>query len=112
MTKVQVNLLLVNYNLLLDTTTFGVGGVITGQSSGATATVKENSFTTGVGAGILPYGDNIGSIGKLRVIETGNHFDKSQGIPNFNHHFIIGRMSANPVVDTTVTGSISGGTGT
>ena len=95
-----------------DTTTFGVNDVITGQSSGATATVKENSFTTGVGARILPYGDNIGSVGKLRVIETGNHFNKSQGIPNFNHHFIIGRMSANPIAGTTVTGSISGGTAT
>ena len=95
-----------------DTTTFGVNDVITGQSSGATATVKESSFTTGVGARILPYGDNIGSVGKLRVIETGNHFNKSQGIPNFNHHFIIGRMSANPIAGTTVTGSISGGTAT
>ena len=95
-----------------DTTTFGVNDVITGQSSGATATVKQNSFTTGVGARILPYGDNIGSVGKLRVIETGNHFNKSQGIPNFNHHFIIGRMSANPIAGTTVTGSISGGTAT
>ena len=95
-----------------DTTTFGVNDIVTGQSSGATATVKENSFTTGVGARILPYGDNIGSVGKLRVIETGNHFNKSQGIPNFNHHFIIGRMSANPIAGTTVTGSISGGTAT
>ena len=95
-----------------DTTTFGVNDVITGQSSGATATVKESSFTTGVGARILPYGDNIGSVGKLRVIETGNHFNKSQGIPNFNHHFLIGRMSANPIAGTTVTGSISGGTAT
>ena len=95
-----------------DTTTFGVGDTVTGSSSGATATVKQNSFTTGVGARLLPYGDSIGSIGKLRVIESGNHFDKSQGIPDFSHHFLIGRISANPVAGATVTGSISNATAT
>ena len=48
--------------------------------------------------------DEIGQIGQLRVIEEGNHFDKSSGIPDFRHHFIYGRASAIPVVDTTVTG--------
>ena len=95
-----------------DTSTFTVGSTLTGSSSGATATVKQNSFTTGVGARLLPYGDSIGSIGKLRVIESGNHFDKSQGIPNFSHHFLIGRISANPVAGATVTGSISNATAT
>ena len=78
--------------------------------AGATATVKENSFTTGVGAKLLPYGKSIGTIGQLRVIEQGNHFDKSEGIPNFDHHFIF--TSATPVVDTTITGDVSGATGT
>ena len=95
-----------------DTSTFTVGSTLTGSSSGATATSKQNSFTTGVGARLLPYGDSIGSIGKLRVIESGNHFDKSQGIPNFSHHFLIGRISANPVAGATVTGSISNATAT
>ena len=95
-----------------DTTTFVVGNTVTGSVSGATATVKQNSFTTGKGAKLLPYGDSIGSIGQLRVIEEGNHFDKSSGIPEFNHHFIYGRASGIPVVDTTVTGDVSGATGT
>ena len=95
-----------------DTSTFTVGSTLTGSSSGATATSKQNSFTTGVGARLLPYGDSIGSIGKLRVIESGNHFDKSQGIPDFSHHFLIGRISANPVAGATVTGSISNATAT
>ena len=95
-----------------DTSTFTVGSTLTGASSGATATSKQNSFTTGVGARLLPFGNNIGSVGKLRVIESGNHFDKSQGIPDFSHHFLIGRMSANPVAGATVTGSISNATAT
>ena len=95
-----------------DTTTFGIGDTVTGSISGATATVKQNSFTTGVGAKLLPYGDKIGSVGQLRVIEEGNHFDKSSGIPDFRHHFIYGRASGIPVVDTTVTGDVSGATGT
>ena len=95
-----------------DTTTFGIGDTVTGAASGATATVKQNSFTTGVGAKLLPYGNEIGAVGQLRVIEEGNHFDKSSGIPFFRHHFIYGRASAIPVVDTTVTGAASGATGT
>ena len=95
-----------------DTSTFTVGSTLTGASSGATATSKQNSFTTGVGARLLPYGNDIGSIGKLRVIESGNHFNKSQGIPDFNHHFVIGRISTNPLAGTTVTGSISNATAT
>ena len=95
-----------------DTSTFTVGSTLTGSSSGATATSKQNSFTTGVGARLLPYGNDIGSVGKLRVIESGNHFDKSQGIPDFSHHFLIGRISANPVAGATVTGSISNATAT
>ena len=67
-----------------DTSTFTVGSTLTGASSGATATSKQNSFTTGVGARLLPYGNDIGSVGKLRVIESGNHFDKSQGIPDLS----------------------------
>ena len=94
-----------------DTTTFTIGNTITGSSSGATATVKQNSFTTGVGAKVLPYGKSIGTIGQLRVTQPGNHFDKSNGIPDFKHKFIFGRASALPVVDTTLTGDFSKATG-
>ena len=95
-----------------DTTTFSVGDTITGQISSTTCTVVQNSFTTGTGAKLLPYGDSIGTIGKLRVIQQGNHFDKSSGIPDYRNHFIYGRASATPVVDTTVTGDFSNATGT
>jgi len=95
-----------------DTTTFSIGDTITGSSSGTTCTVKQNSFTTGVGANLLAYGKSIGTIGQLRVIQPGNHFDKSNGIPDFKHKFIFGRASANPVVDTTLTGDFSKATGT
>ena len=95
-----------------DTTTFSVGTTVTGSSSTATATVKQNSFTTGVGVKLLPYGDSIGRIGQLRVIQEGNHFDKSKGIPDFVSHFIVGDVSGSPVVDTTATGSVSGAIGT
>ena len=94
-----------------DTTTFQVGNTITGQQSSATAIIKQNSFTKGVGAKLLPYGDKIGSIGQLRVIEEGNHFDKSAGIPDFRNHFIYGRATGIPIVDTTVTGEVTGATG-
>ncbi len=95
-----------------DTTTFSVGDTITGASSTTTCTVKQNSFTTGKGVKLLPYGKDIGKIGSLRVIESGNHFNKSSGIPEFRHHFIYGRASATPIVDTTVTGDFSSATGT
>ena len=95
-----------------DTTTFAVGNTITGQQSGGIGVIKQSNFTRGVGAKLLPYGNDIGTIGQLRVIEEGNHFDKSSGIPDFRHHFIYGRASGIPVVDTTVTGDFSGATGT
>ena len=95
-----------------DTTTFTVGNTITGQQSGGIGVIKQSNFTRGVGAKLLPYGNDIGTIGQLRVIEEGNHFDKSSGIPDFRHHFIYGRASGIPVVDTTVTGDFSGATGT
>ena len=95
-----------------DTTTFTVGNTITGQQSGGSGVIKQSSFTRGVGAKLLPYGNDIGTIGQLRVIEEGNHFDKSSGIPDFRNHFIYGRASGIPVVDTTVTGDFSGATGT
>lgn len=94
-----------------DTSTFSVGNTVTGSASGATATVTQNSFTTGVGVKVLPYGNEIGKIGSLRVIESGSHFDKSTGIPEFRHHFIFGRASATPIVDTTVIGDFSKATG-
>ena len=100
-----------------DTTTFSVGDTITGSTTlpeggNPTCTVVQNSFTIGKGAKLLPYGDSIGKIGKLRVIEEGNHFDKSSGIPNYQNHFIYGRASGTPVINTTVTGGASGATGT
>ena len=72
-----------------DTSTYVVGNTVTGSVSGATATVTQNSFTTGTGVKLLPYGDSIGQIGSLRVIEEGNHFDKSSGIPEFRHHLFL-----------------------
>ncbi len=95
-----------------DTTTFGVSDTITGSSSGTTCTVVQNSFTTGKGAKLLAYGKSIGTVGELRIIDEGNHFDKSNGITNFTNHFIIGRQSAQPVLNTTVTGDVSGAIGT
>jgi len=95
-----------------DVTTFGVGDTVTGSSSGATCTVVQNSFTTGKGAKLFPYGDSIGTVGQLRVIEPGNHFNKSNGLTEFTNHFIFGRQSAQPVLNTTVTGDVSNATGT
>ena len=45
------------------------------------------------------------------LIKEGNHFDKSNGIPDYRNHFIYGRASGVPVVDTTVTGGVSSATG-
>ena len=95
-----------------DTTTFSVGNTVTGGSSTASCVVLQNSFTTGVGAKLLTYGKSIGTIGQLRVTQPGNHFDKSNGIPDFHHKFIFGRASAQPIVDTTLTGDFSKATGT
>jgi len=77
-----------------------------------TAIVKNSNLTLGTSAQVMSFGKDIGTIGKLRVQEEGNHFNKSGGIPDYPHKMIISAPSSSLVVATTVTGAFSGATGT
>ena len=77
-----------------------------------TAVVKNTDLTTGINAHISCFGKDIGTAGKLRIITEGNHFDKSGGLPSWPQRMVVESVSSALVANTTVTGSISGATGT
>ena len=95
-----------------ETTAPAIGDIVRGASTDIEVTVKNSSLTTGTGAQLIAFGNEIGSIGKLRVVTEGNHFNKSGGIPNYEHKMIVGEISAVPTTSATLTGNISGATGT
>ena len=77
-----------------------------------TASVKDTDLTTGIGVHLSCFGKDIGTAGKLRIITEGNHFDKSGGLPSWPQRMVIENVSAPLIADTTITGGISGATGT
>ena len=95
-----------------ETTAPAIGDIIRGASTDIEVTVKDSSLTLGIDARLTAFGNDIGSIGKLRVVTEGNHFNKSGGIPDYAHKMIIGNISAVPTVATTLLGNFSGATGT
>ena len=93
------------------TDTSGVpSGTITGSTSGTSFTLIQTNMTAGQGAKIFAFSDNIGSIKKLKIANTGHDFDEG-GIGNYKQHCIIKDASANPAANTKVTAALTGATG-
>ena len=86
-------------------------GTITGGTSSASFTITQHNVTAGSGAKLWAFSDDIGSIKKLKIQDPGHDFDVG-GIGNYTQNCIIKDVSANPIVNTTVTAALTGSTGT
>ena len=86
-------------------------GTITGGTSSAVFTITQHNVTAGSGAKLWAFSDDIGSIKKLKIQDPGHDFDVG-GIGNYTQNCIIKDVSANPIVNTTVTAALTGSTGT
>jgi len=86
-------------------------GTITGGTSSASFTITQHNVTAGSGAKLWAFSDDIGSIKKLKIQDPGHDFDVG-GIGNYTQHCILKDVSANPIVNTTVTAALTGATGT
>jgi hypothetical protein len=89
----------------------GTPGVsVTGGTSNSACTMLSHTVTAGGGAKLWAYGDEIGSIKKLKMQVTGHDFVEG-GIGNYNQNAIIKDMSAvSLVVNTTITANLTGAT--
>jgi hypothetical protein len=83
----------------------------TGGTSNSACTILSHTVTAGSGAKLWAYGDEIGSIKKLKMQVTGHDFVEG-GIGNYNQNAIIKDISATLVVNTTITANLTGATAT
>jgi hypothetical protein len=86
-------------------------GTVTGGTSNSVCTIQSHTVTAGSGAKLWAYGDEIGSIKKLKMQVTGHDFVQG-GIGNYKQNAIIKDISAALVVNTTVTANLTGATAT
>ena len=86
-------------------------GTITGGTSSTSFTITQTNVTAGSGAKLWAFSDDIGSIKKLKIQDPGHDFDEG-GIGNYTQHCIIKDVSANPIVNTTLTVPLTGATAT
>ena len=86
-------------------------GTITGGTSNSVFTIVSHTVTEGNGAKLWAYGDQIGSIKKLKMQVPGHDFDEG-GIGNYKQNAVIKDISASPVVNTTITANLTGSTAT
>jgi hypothetical protein len=86
-------------------------GTVTGGTSNSVCTILSHTVTAGSGAKLWAYGDEIGSIKKLKMQVTGHDFVQG-GIGNYKQNAIIKDISATLVVNTTITANLTGATAT
>ena len=73
-------------------------------------TLTRHNVTNGSAAKLWTWGDNIGSVKKLKMQDVGHNFVQG-GIGNYKQHAVIKDMSASPATKTTVTANLTGATG-
>jgi hypothetical protein len=86
-------------------------GTVTGGTSSSVCTILQTNVTAGTGAKLWAYGDNIGSVKKLKMQDVGHNFVQG-GIGNYKQHAVIKDMSNTPTATTTVTANLTGATAT
>ena len=84
-------------------------GTVTGQTSTSSCVITQTNVTAGTRAKLWAYGDNIGSIKKLKMQDVGHDFDQG-GIGNYKQHAVLKDISNTPVVNTTITANLTGTT--
>ena len=74
-------------------------------------TILQTNVTAGSGTKLWAYGDNIGSVKKLKMQDIGHNFVQG-GIGNYKQHAVIKDISNTLTATTTVTANLTGATGT
>ena len=80
-------------------------------SSLVSCTILQTNVTAGSGTKLWAYGDNIGSVKKLKMQDIGHNFVQG-GIGNYKQHAVIKKISNTLSATTTVTANLTGATGT
>ena len=97
-----------------DTGAFSANDTITGGTSSTSAVITNHNVTSGEGAILLTYGDNIGGVASLRLQSVGNKYDEGGILDDADTviTMLVTTPSDTPSVDGTLTGDISGSTAT
>jgi hypothetical protein len=97
-----------------DTGAFSANDTITGGTSSTSAVITNHNVTSGTGAILLTYGDNIGGVSSLRLQSVGNKYDEGGILDDADTviTMLVTTPSDTPSVDGTLTGDISGSTAT
>ena len=90
---------------------FAVGEVITATPSGVTGTIIQHNVSSGTGAKLFAFSDDIGGVGSINITDQGNHFNYD-GLVSGSSYFniLIKTPSANLLRDLVITGTLSGTT--
>jgi len=94
------------------TGSFAVDEVITGGTSESTGTISQLKLTSGTGAKLIAYSDEIGKVGSINISETGSGFTEDALIAGTSiHPMLISDLSNTIDVQDSITGDFSGATG-
>ena len=102
---------LVIKRLSTHTGVFAVGELITAAPSGTTGTIVQHNVSSGTGAKLFAYSDDIGGVGSINITDQGNHFNYDGLISSTSYfNILIKTPSANLLRDLVITGTLSGTT--
>jgi len=88
------------------------GEVITGGTSGTAKTAKQIKVSSGTGAKLLAYSDEIGGVGSINIQDQGYNFKEDLVMDSTSHSkMLITTPSATLTANLTFTGRITGSTG-
>ncbi len=102
---------LVIKRLSTNTGVFQVNEVITGGTTSTTGTIVQQNVSSGTGAKLFAYSDDIGGVGSLNITDQGNFFNYD-GIVSSSSYFniLIETPTANLLRGLVITGTLSGTT--
>ena len=88
------------------------GEPITGGTSGTVKTAKQIKVSSGTGAKLLAYSDEIGGVGSINIQDQGYNFKEDQVMDSTSHSkMLITTPTATLTSNLTFTGRITGSTG-
>ena len=87
------------------------GEIITGNTSGTQKTAKQIKVSSGTGAKLVAYSDEIGGVGSVNIQEQGYNFKENQSVDSTSHFkMLITSPTGALTQNLTFTGRITGAT--
>ena len=104
---------LVIKRLSTHTNVFAAPEVITGGTTGTTGTIVQTNVSSGTGAKLFAYSDDIGGVASINITDQGNFFNYDGLVSGSSYYnILIKTPSANLLAKTVLTGTLSGTTAT